>query len=126
MIFAALFPLLSLAHVLQDDVSSVSKSRFSFSTVCQKMVAHESPLIEPLSGTELDCMGKKVQVSDFCEKELAQDPYYLRGWVDADTKEVVCQSGKQVIFKYLCVKLADRQLCERPEKEACIGENSLD
>lgn len=84
------------------------------------MVTHESPLIEVASGTELDCMGKKVQVGEFCEKELAADPYYLRGFVNKDKKEVVCVSGKKVLFKYQCVKLSDKKLCDANAKSACV------
>jgi len=96
MIFAfILLPLISFAHVIQDDVSITEKSRFSFKTACSKLVTHESPLIEVVSGTELDCMGKKVEVSQFCEKELAADPYYLGAFVDKENKEVVCVSGRK-------------------------------
>lgn len=83
------------------------------------MVSHESPLIDVVSGTELDCMGKKVEVSRFCEKAMAQDPYYLRAYVDKESKEVVCHSGKKVLFKYQCVKLADRKLCDSDAKVSC-------
>ena len=120
MIFALLFsPLLTFAHVLEDTVSVTEKSRHSFKTVCEKLVPHDSPLIEIASGAELDCMGRKVQVGKFCEKELASDPYYLRGYVDRDKKEVVCVSGKKVLFKYLCVKLSDKALCSQEAKESC-------
>ena len=71
MIFAFLFfPLLSVAGVIQDDVATTDKLRFSFKTVCKKMVT---------------------------------DPYYLRAYIDKEKREVVCQSGKKVLFKYLCV-----------------------
>ncbi len=83
------------------------------------MVSHESPLIEPVSGTEIDCMGKKVSASEFCEKEMAHDPYYLRGYVNESSKEVICQSGKKVIFKYQCVRLADKRLCGQTALESC-------
>ena len=117
MIFLYFFiPLLVSAHVIQDDVSTTDKIRFSLKAVCSKMVTHEAPLIEVVSGTELDCMGKKVSVGQFCEKEMAADPYYLRSYVDRDTKEVVCQSGKKVIFKYLCVKLSDSKICGHEAK----------
>ena len=114
-----LFIQLSFAHIIPDYVATTSKTPFAFSKVCSKMVTHESPLIEIVSSTELDCMGKKISVSEFCEKELAHDPYYLRAWIDQKTKEVICHSGKKVIFKYLCVKLADKELCSLPAKEAC-------
>jgi hypothetical protein len=112
-------PLLTMAHILQDDVAITEKSHHSFKSVCSKMVTHESPLIDVVSGTELDCMGKKIKVGFFCEKELAQDPYYLRSYIDSEKKEVVCVSGKKVLFKYLCVKLSDRALCSQSAKTSC-------
>lgn len=112
-------PVLAFAHIIQDDVSVTGKERFSFKTVCSKMVTHESPLIEYVSGNEIDCMGKKVKVADFCEKQLATDPYYLRGFADESSKEIVCQSGKKVLFKYLCVKLTDKELCGSEAKKSC-------
>ncbi len=118
-ILLLLVPLLSLAGVVQDDVSVTEKFRFSFQTVCKKMVTHESPLIEVVSGTELDCMGKKIHVGPFCEKEMAADPYYLRAHVDREAKQVVCTTGKKVLFKYQCVKLTDKALCSKEAKSAC-------
>jgi DNA-binding XRE family transcriptional regulator len=114
-----LFPLLSFAHILQDDVAVTDKIRHSFKAVCLKMVTHEAPLIEIVSGTQLDCMGKKINVADFCEKELVTDPYYLRAYIDKTTSEVVCVSGKKVLFKYQCVKLSDMKLCSQEAKTSC-------
>lgn len=120
MIFAFLFfPIISFAHIIQDDVSVTEKSRYSFKTVCEKMFTHESPLIDAASGTELDCMGKKIEVGKFCEKVTAADPYYLRAYVDKDKREVVCVSGKKVLFKYQCVKLSDKALCSGEAKNSC-------
>lgn len=118
-LFIFLYPLFVFSHVIQDDVSVTDRSRFTFGSVCKKMVTHESPLIEVVSGTELDCMGKKVNVADFCYKELAHDPYYLRGSIDKKSQEVICLSGKKVLFKYLCVKGKDKELCAMPAKLAC-------
>ncbi len=114
-----LFPLFSYAHIIQDDVSITDKTRYALHTVCSKLVAHESPLIEIVSGTELDCMGKKVSVGKFCEKETAADPYYLRAYIDKEKKEVICVSGKKVLFKYLCVKLSDKILCSQEAQKSC-------
>ena len=109
----------AFSNVVQDDVSTIDRIRFSLKAVCQKMVEHESPLIEIVSGTELECMGKKVNVGIFCDKEMAADPYYLRAYVDQESKEVVCHSGKKVIFKFQCVKLKDKKLCESSAKASC-------
>jgi hypothetical protein len=120
MIFTLLlFPLLSFANILQDDVAVTEKVRHSFKAVCTKMVTHEAPLIEIASGTELDCMGKKVKVGAFCEKESVADPYYLRAYIDKETNEVVCVSGKKVLFKYQCVKLSDKVLCSQEARLSC-------
>lgn len=117
--FLLIFSASLFAHVIQDDVSITDKSRYSFKTICNKLVTHESPLIEIASGTQLDCMGKKVEVGDFCLKELTSDPYYLRGYVDKENKDVVCVSGKKVLFKYLCVKLSDNRYCGNNSKASC-------
>lgn len=83
------------------------------------MLGFEGALIEVINSTTLDCMSKKVNVSDYCEKELAADPYYLRGYVDEEQKLVHCQSGKKVNFRYQCVKLSDKELCSQEAKKAC-------
>jgi hypothetical protein len=120
MIFALIFlPLLSFAHIIQDDVAIVEKSQHSFKSVCTKMGYADSPLIDIVSGTRLDCMGKKIEVGDFCDKELAADPYYIRSYIDKKTNEVVCVSGKKVLFKYLCVKLGDQALCVGDARKSC-------
>lgn len=120
MIFALLFfPFISFAHIIQDDVAVSEKTRHSFKAVCSKMVTHESPLIEVVNGTELDCMGKKITVGNFCEKVSAADPYYLRAYIDKEASEVVCVSGKKVLFKYQCVKIADKALCSQEAKTSC-------
>lgn len=117
MIFVVLlFPFLASAHVVRYDVSLLEKASFSFQTVCEKSYKVESPLIEAISGTELDCMGRKTDVTDFCAKELAYDPYLLRGEVDKTKRQVHCTSGKKAHLKYQCVKLADKALCQDAKK----------
>lgn len=119
-LFILLSAPLLYAHVIQDNVATTHKERFSLSTVCQKMVTHESPLIDIVSGTVIDCMGKKVKVDGFCDKEMAADPYYIRAYVDRDAKQVVCHSGRKVLFKYLCVKRSDAQYCEGKAQSRCL------
>jgi hypothetical protein len=114
-----LVPFLSLAHIIQDDVAIKDKSRHSLKYVCSKSGHPDAPLIEIASNREIDCMGKKIEVGGFCEKELATDPYYLRAYIDRAKQEVVCVSGKKVLFKYLCVKLSDRKLCSSKPESSC-------
>lgn len=110
---------LSFAHVIQDDVFTTRKERFAFKTVCSAMVAHEAPLIDVLSSSELDCMGKKISIRTFCEKKMAEDPYYLRAYIDQENKEVVCHSGKTVVLKYLCARTRDKKYCDLTAKSSC-------
>lgn len=119
MVIFFLLPILAFSSVIRDDVSTTDKARFSYRTVCTRMVAHESPLIDVISGTELDCMGKKIEVGSFCEQILAQDPYYIRAYVDRSSKEVVCHSGKKVLLKYQCTKLTDAQYCQQSANIGC-------
>lgn len=114
-----MIPFLSFAHIIQDDVSITEKTRHSFKYVCSKSGFPDSPLIEVAANTKLDCMSRKVEVGDFCEKEMAADPYYLRAYIDKDKQEVVCVSGKKVLFKYLCVKLSDKAMCSQKAEVSC-------
>lgn len=118
-LFFILFQSLSFAHIIQDDVATTERNRFAFRAVCDKMVTHEAPLIEIVSGTELDCMGRKINVGTFCDKEMVTDPYYLRAYIDKEKKEVVCHSGKKVIFKLLCAQLENKHYCEQKAQTSC-------
>lgn len=102
----------SLAGVVLDQISDIKKINYTFSEVCKKSVSHETPLIEFVSPKEIDCMGKKIQVLNFCDNELATDPYFLRGIADEATKQVTCVSGKRLIFKYACAKKSDSVFCD--------------
>ncbi|MFY7994066.1 MAG: hypothetical protein ACOVP4_12280 [Bacteriovoracaceae bacterium] len=95
-----------------DQISDTKKINYTFSEVCKKSVSHETPLIEFVSPKEIDCMGKKIQVLHFCDKELAADPYFLRGIAEEATRQVICISGKRLIFKYVCAKKSDSVFCD--------------
>jgi len=114
------FSSLSFSHIIQDDVLIVEKKYFTFNYVCKKSFPTDSPLIEVLGGTQLDCMGRKLNVSNFCDNELRSDPYYLRAYIDKNKNEVICLTGKKVIFKFVCAKLTDRKICTLNSKTACL------
>lgn len=115
--FPLLFSFLSFAHIIQDDVSVLERTRFSLKEVCTKSGYSDSPLIDVVSGALIDCMGRKVDVTNFCDRELAHDPYYLRAYIEKE--EVVCLTGKRVLFKYQCVKFTDRDLCSKEAQRSC-------
>jgi hypothetical protein len=53
-------------------------------------------------------MGKKVEISKFCDHKEAANPYFIRGTVDKVKKKVICLSSKRVILKYECEGKKDR------------------
>ena len=116
-----LFSFFSLVHaeILMDEVLTVDRSEYSLKTVCSKILNNDFPLVEIASGTEVDCMGIKIDVAKFCDKELSADPYYIRAYTDKNKNKVICHTGKRVIFKYQCVKLTDKKICETHPRNAC-------
>lgn len=102
---------LSFAKVLKDDVYLLDSKKFSLKYVCEKMIGKVFPLIEAKSISEVDCMKKVVSATEFCQKELAEDPYLARGKVIDDNVE--CISSSRIIFKYQCDKKSD--LCDDHE-----------
>lgn len=119
MILFILIPFFSWAHIIQDDVSVQEKFRHSLKYVCSKSGYPDSPLIDVISGTQINCMGRKVTADDFCDREIASDPYYVRAFIDKEKQEIVCVTAKKVLFKYLCVKLTDKALCSVEATKAC-------
>jgi hypothetical protein len=110
-----LFTNFSFAKILKDEVSLIKDTSFSFQEVCLKMTKRKAELIEMNSITALDCMGTIIDVGKFCYKQMAHDPYYIRGAVNSKSKKVICKSAKKVIIKYECYD--GESLC----KDAEIG-----
>lgn len=118
--FIILISKFSFSHIVLDEVLTTDKIKYSLKDVCSKMVIHESPLIDIISSNTIDCMGKKIEVKDFCDKAMVQDPYYLRAYVDEASREVICHSGKKVNLKYQCTKISDQHLCVKDVKRNCL------
>jgi hypothetical protein len=114
-LLACLFfiPTLCFSKILKDEVLSLGSEQFSYNTVCQKMLKKEFPLIDYVNANHLDCMGTHVRVGRFCDREMPETPYLIRGYVDRDKKKVICKKGKKVILKAECVgdyKCLDTQM----------------
>lgn len=105
----------AIAGITRDDVYGSRKKEFSFEEVCKKLTKRDSPLIEVKSITYLDCMGEETRVGKYCEEALVTDPYYLRAYIDEENKKVVCQSGREVIVKYVCMLSSDKEYCDTAE-----------
>lgn len=105
----------TFAGITRDDVYGSRKKEFTFEEVCKKLTKRDSPLIEVKSITYLDCMGTEVRVGKYCEEVLITDPYYLRAFIDEENKKVVCQSGREVVLKYVCLLSSDKEYCDNAE-----------
>ncbi len=71
-------------------------------------------LVDVINPIELDCMGKKVSIKDFCLKKVKKDKF-LRGYVNSKFKEVKCEMGDEAVLSLACNK-EDRAFCKDPEK----------
>lgn len=103
------------AEVLKLDVSGRSDEYFSFQEACETMGHKHNLLIEHPDLLTLDCMNKKIFVKDFCLKKISTEKNLLRGYVQPKLKEVVCESGQQVILSIACDK-RDKKYCKDPIK----------
>lgn len=90
------------AKIIKDEVLLTDEKLFSFREVCKKLTKRDSPLITFHSVSKLDCMGKIVDVSKFCDMHTQADPYYIRAVVEKSSKQVNCKSAKRVRIKYQC------------------------
>jgi len=105
----------SYANIIKDDIYLIKDTAYSFREVCKTMTKRESPLIQAKSITKLDCMGSIVNVGDYCFKQQAEDPYYIRGLVDNKKNQVICKSARSVIVKYTCSATSSKRYCEDKE-----------
>lgn len=97
-----LVPIYTYGKLLKDDHFSTGYKTYSWAEVCKKLVKTESPLIEKAGISQLDCMGRKVKVSKFCEQKEASNPFYTRAVVVQSERAVRCYSGKKVRVKWQC------------------------
>lgn len=91
-----------MGKIVKDDLFLQSEKTFTFEKVCKDLLQRESPLIDAASIGKLDCMGKTVEVIDFCKKEFPEEPGLARGLVDLESKKVKCQIASRVIMSYQC------------------------
>lgn len=59
-------------------------------------------LIQTLDLSQLDCLGKKISVTDFCLKQKDLQQNLIRAYADAKKETVVCETADRVILSYQC------------------------
>ena len=107
LIFVLLFfSLTNNAEVLKYDITGYKRTLHTYKDVCEKFGHKELLIIDVTNPIELDCMGYKVSIKDFCQKdELPPNGVsLLRGYVNQRMSEVVCEYGKSAFLSLSCDK----------------------
>lgn len=105
------------AEVIKNETTSLRRPSFSFADVCKYMGQNETLLIDEIGPGNLDCMGQKINLNDFCQKkekslELGHENLALaRGIIDSLSQNVICEKAKTVSFSFKCRPKDLNDLC---------------
>lgn len=88
--------------ILNYDIAVIKDNYFSLNEVCQTMIKINAPLVEAVSLTKIECMGKLVDAIEFCDKKFSNSPELARAL--AKDKKLNCQMANRVSVSYLCKK----------------------
>ena len=91
-----------MGAVNQYQILNSHKKIFELKEVCALSGVKETPLLEIVGMKNIDCMGKMVNVFDFCSQQFAEHEEFLRGIVEA--KKVVCHFGQRAVVQVGCSK----------------------
>lgn len=106
------------SFALEVDTVGLRQKKFSLKEVCEEMGLKDLLMVSARDQVRVDCMGKYIVAMDFCIKKLKNTKDLTRGYVVADTKEVICEEGSDVTVKLPCVG-AYRERCIDP-KTSCL------
>ncbi len=110
--------------IASNVVFKIPKQKRSYLTyleACQKLGLKNNLLIDPIGVRALNCMGKKVEVSEACEKEKnGKLGPFIRGVIDVQNRQVICQYGKQAFLSISCEGHKNKKFCKRPKK-SCLS-----
>lgn len=102
LIFTILFSQASFSRLLEYDVVGSDKIFFELKNVCERMGNLHAPIIDINNVNELDCMGKKVSLLEFCLKDFKTNPKFTRGFADKKEKKVICELASRIMLKVEC------------------------
>lgn len=101
-LFIILFSQASFSRLLEYDVVGSDKRFFELKNVCERMGHLHTPIIDISSSNELDCMGKKVSLLEFCLKDFKTNTKFIRGFADKKEKKVICELASRIMLKLEC------------------------
>ena len=109
----------SKSELIQFDVTGRKHQTYSLKTVCENLGHKHNLIVDRENQLQVDCMGKKVKVGDFCTKKSFSAPF-LRGFIPRPRPEekprAFCVTGKQARLKLSCESKKTRSYCRYPQK----------
>ncbi|MBC77210.1 MAG: hypothetical protein CME64_14460 [Halobacteriovoraceae bacterium] len=88
------------AKIIKYDIAVTKDNYFSLKEVCKTMIKMDAPLVEAVSVSKIECMGKLVDAIDFCDKKFTDNSQFARAL--AKDRKLNCQLAKRVSLSYLC------------------------
>lgn len=90
------------AQILSHEVTGLRRDFYAPKDVCETMGHKHSLIVTARPPAELDCMGRMVQLTDFCQKIEKSGLSLLRGRLDPLTDQVICEYGDGLVFSMRC------------------------
>lgn len=112
-----IFAVSSYSKLTQFEATGEKRDSFSFEEVCKFYGINHLPLIEAPDMHRLDCMGKTIEVTEFCSEKF-KTKNLLRGYTVSETKMVVCHRADVVKLSVTCDE-RDKEYC-LSSKDGCM------
>lgn len=98
------------------EAEGLRRDFFTLKEACEEMGHQHNLLIKAQPPSQVDCMGRLIQATDFClKKERSGRPPLLRGVIDRVEDQVVCETGLAVQLGLDCQGSRGRRYCDEPE-----------
>ena len=105
-----------LGKIRKLEIQGGSRLEYSYQDVCHSFGYRDNILVDRVSYTKLDCMGKIASVGQFCQSKHGHSPLYLRGHLPKQGK-AICEKGLAVTLEYDCPS-SQKGIC-KSAKNSC-------
>ena len=106
---------LSWGKLVQDEITGRTTLNLSLKEACELQGKKDSVLVDQVDRETLDCMGRKINVTESCLKK--REDHFLKAYVLEG--KVFCEYGRQVILSIECDE-RDQKYCSS-SKKSCEG-----
>jgi hypothetical protein len=115
-----IIPRISFGKVLDFEIFNGKKTQYKLEDVCNSVGANRSLLIDIVNYNSINCMGTKVSALSFCLDKNQDNPKFMRGYVDKNRNQIICQEGDRVYLEVSCMPGSDDEFCLKPEKSCSL------